>query len=116
MTRFKTGVRLVMISDSCNSGTNYRGIMTVPVNEQAIFRPVAGTPREEVEIKAQLIHIGGCRDGFTSAGYQQGGAFTIALCDAWHDGAFTGTFKDLHKKYANLSAQARSLSTMSTGR
>lgn len=102
LTKFKTGVRIVMISDSCNSGTNYRGRMTVPVNEKAIFMPVARTPREEVEIKAQLIHIGGCRDGFTSAGYQQGGAFTIALCNAWHDGAFTGTFKDLHEKICEL--------------
>ncbi|MBW2163245.1 MAG: caspase family protein [Deltaproteobacteria bacterium] len=104
LTRFKTGVRIVMISDSCNSGsgTNYRGRMTVPVNEQAIFRPVARTPREEPDIKAQLIHMGGCRDGFSSSGYQHGGAFTIALCEAWQDGAFAGTFKDLYKKICEL--------------
>ncbi|OEU77809.1 MAG: hypothetical protein BA865_12400 [Desulfobacterales bacterium S5133MH4] len=102
LTRFKAGVRMVMISDSCNSGTNYRGAMTVPVNEQAIFRPVARTPREEVDIKAQLIHLAGCRDGFTSAGYQHGGAFTIALCEAWQDGAFAGTYKNLHEKICEL--------------
>ena len=102
LTRFKAGVRIVMISDSCNSGTNYRGRMTVSVNEQAVFRPVARMPREEVDIKAQLIHLGGCRDGFTSAGYQHGGAFTIALCEAWQDGTFAGTFQDLHKKICEL--------------
>jgi hypothetical protein len=30
------------------------------------------------------------------------GAFTIALCEAWQNGAFAGTFQDPHKKrYAN---------------
>lgn len=45
---------------------------------------------------------GGCRDGFTSAGYQGGGAFTMALCEAWQSGAFNGTFEDLHKKICEL--------------
>ncbi len=102
LMRFKAGVRIVMISDSCNSGTNYRGLMTVPVNEQAIFRPVAKKRASEVEIRAQLIHLGGCRDGFTSSGYQHGGAFTIALCDAWNGGAFRGSYRDLHKKICKL--------------
>ena len=102
LMRFRSGVRVVMISDSCNSGSNYRGRMTIPVNENAIFRPLARSPKEDVDIKAQLIHLGGCRDGFTSAGYQHGGAFTIAMCEAWHDGAFNGSYKDLHKKICEI--------------
>ena len=100
--RFKAGVRLVMISDSCNSGTNYRLRMTVPVNEQAIFRPLARRAIRELSIDAQLIHIGGCRDGFGSAGYRHGGAFTIALCKAWEDGSFRGNFKDLHSRICDI--------------
>lgn len=100
--RFRAGVRLVMISDSCNSGTNYRHRMTVPVNEQAIFRPMARRLKRELSIDAQLIHLGGCRDGFGSAGYQHGGAFTIALCEAWEKGSFRGNFKDLHSRICDL--------------
>ena len=102
LAKFRSGVRLVMISDSCNSGTNYRGRMNVQVNEEGIFRPVARRSAREVSIKAQLIHLGGCRDGFTSSGYQGGGAFTIALCKAWQGGAFTGTFQDLHGRVCEL--------------
>lgn len=102
LTRFKSGVRAVMISDSCNSGTNYRGRMTVPVNNEAIFMPVARGSNERVNINAQLIHLGGCRDGFSSEGYQGGGAFTMALCRAWQNGTFTGTFEELHEKIREL--------------
>jgi hypothetical protein len=103
LTRFRPGVRVVMISDSCNSGSNYRGVMKINVNEDSIFRPVAKKlSRDEIQIEAQLIHLGGCRDGFTSAGYQGGGAFTMALCEAWRNGAFNGTFKDLHQKICEL--------------
>ena len=100
--RFRAGVRLVMISDSCNSGTNYRLRMTAPVNEQAIFKPLARRSTRELSIDAQLIHLGGCRDGFGSSGYQHGGAFTISLCEAWENGSFRGNFKDLHSRICDL--------------
>lgn len=102
LTKFESGVHIIMLSDSCNSGTNYKGRLTVPVNEEAIFRPVARKTEKAVNIKAQLIHLGGCRDGFGSAGYQKGGAFTMALCDAWGDGAFQGTLDDLHSTICEL--------------
>ena len=98
LTKFRSGVHTIMISDSCNSGTNYRGRKNVNVDEGAIFRPVARSPKREVDMKAQLIHLGGCRDGFTSAGYDGGGAFTMALCEAWNNGIFQGTLKDLHNE------------------
>ncbi len=102
LQRFRKDVRIVMISDSCNSGSNYRGIRTMPVKENSIFRPVANTSRDQFEINAQLIHFGGCRDGFTSAGYQGGGAFTIALCEAWNNGGFNGNYKALHTKICQV--------------
>lgn len=99
LSRFEEGVRLVMISDSCNSGTNYKSIKTISVNENTIFRPFSQkSVSRSTEMKAELIHFGGCRDGFGSSGYQNGGAFTMALCEAWQNGAFSGTFKELHTK------------------
>ncbi len=49
-----------------------------------------------------MIHFGGCRDGFTSAGYEHGGAFTVALCNAWNHGAFQGSYKDLYRRVVEL--------------
>ncbi|KAF5426136.1 MAG: caspase family protein [Candidatus Methanomarinus sp.] len=102
LTKFKSGVYIIMLSDSCNSGTNYRLRMTVPVNEEAIFRPMGRKGQKAIDMKAQLIHLGGCRDGFGSAGYQEGGDFTMALCNAWGDGAFQGTLGDLHSTICEL--------------
>lgn len=87
-TKFKTGVRLVMLSDSCNSGTNYRNLRTI---ERPT--PFKISPTTSSRMKAQMIHFGGCRDGSTSNGYQSGGAFTIALCDVWDGGNFSGNYK-----------------------
>jgi hypothetical protein len=55
--RFQPGVRIVMLSDSCNSGTNYRDVRDVftPTPMQALPQ---GT---RAVMQAQLIHFGGCR-------------------------------------------------------
>jgi hypothetical protein len=49
-----------------------------------------------------MIHMGGCRDGFGSAGYFGGGAFTIALCNAWQGGSFQGNYPRLHQQICDL--------------
>lgn len=89
--KFAQGVRIVMVSDSCNSGTNYRGLRTVRTQTPIVFGKVPG-------MKAQMIHYSGCRDGGTSAGYQQGGSFTMALCEVWDQGRFVGTYQQLYEK------------------
>ncbi len=93
------GARIVMISDSCNSGSNYRMAGTL-VNPTSII-PFSDKTVEN-QMKAQLIHYGGCRDGFPSSGYQGGGAFTTALCSAWANGAFDGDYQQLHQKAVSL--------------
>ncbi|MCP4344283.1 MAG: caspase family protein [Desulfobacterales bacterium] len=100
LKKFKSGVSIVMVSDSCNSGSNYRGWKNVTVKEDKIFRPIASKVKNE--INAQLIHLGGCRDGYTSSGYYGGGAFTVALCEAWNNGNFRGSYKELHNKICEL--------------
>ncbi len=93
------GTRLLMISDSCNSGTNYKMRGTV-LNSTPII-PIVDESVEQ-QIKAQLIHYGGCRDGFSSAGEEDGGVFTTALCNAWASGDFQGNYRQLLDKAASL--------------
>ena len=81
---FRPRVRIVMISDSCNSGSNYRGVRDVA---QVEARPML--VRSSDEIRAQMIHYSGCRDGGESIGYRTGGVFTMAFCSALANGADT---------------------------
>jgi len=64
------GVRVFFVSDTCNSGTNYRAVRSY---RKAIPRSFA----------AQMIHIGGCADGKSSFGDEQGGVMTTAMFDAY---------------------------------
>ncbi|MBT3786113.1 caspase family protein [bacterium] len=97
----REGVRLVMISDSCNSGTNYMARMGI--NFAAPETGEISIDKEErAEMKAQLIHFGGCQDGAVSAGYSSGGEFTASLCAAWDEGSFSGIYKDFHYEIVSL--------------
>lgn len=96
---FSEGVRMVMVSDSCNSGTNYRMLRNVPVPSPINFGDVPG-------MRAQMIHFSGCRDGFTSSGYQQGGAMTMALCRAWDGGHFAGNYQAFYEEISRRVAES----------
>ena len=67
---FQEGSRIVKVSDS-NSGTNCKN-RGVDLTHRSPIMPID----EELanEMQAQLIYNGGCRDGFSSAGYFGGGA------------------------------------------
>jgi uncharacterized caspase-like protein len=74
LAKLRPGVRCLFITDTCNSGSNYRG--------RAIERstPVEIT-RTPQGMAASLLHLGGCADGRSSYGSEQGGVFTLALLD-----------------------------------
>lgn len=73
----KKGVRIFYATDSCNSGTNFRG---VPVWGRG--SPVALSARVVKKFKGSMLHFGGCSDGRFSYGDDQGGVFTNALLDS----------------------------------
>lgn len=91
--QFQPDARIVMLSDSCNSGTNYRAIRDVFTPTP--IQPLSRTTRAVMQ--AQFIHMGGCRDGFTSTGLESGGVFTTALATTWKDGAFVGNYKTFYE-------------------
>jgi len=91
-TSFRAGVRLVMVSDSCNSGTNFRA-PDAPSTLAAPLRALGAAP-----MQAEMIHLGGCRDGHDASAFRAGGAFTLALCEVWAGGAFTGSYPQLFEQ------------------
>lgn len=95
--RFRPGVRIVMISDSCHSETSSRNVtktrFDVPLDLKMSAR--RGQRRSEDDMKTTLLHLAGCRDEGESEGLSYGGAFTVALRNVWDDGDFSGSYRDL---------------------
>jgi metacaspase-1 len=91
--RFAEGVRIFTLSDSCNSGTVFKS----PLPEYLI-----GTPDNSIEVidemVAELIHMSGCRDGYTSDGGMEGSAFTNAFVQVWNNGGNNCTYPVFHKR------------------
>ena len=77
-----SGIRVWMITDTCNSGTNYRGVH----DYAAGVRSRSLTPKSSILNPPCLLHWGGCGDGQSSFGSDQGGTFTTALVDAYAPG------------------------------
>jgi len=65
-------VRVVFVTDTCNSGTNYRG----PASMRAAIREARAN--NDKPIVCRVIHIGGCADGHSSEGGSLGGNLTLA--------------------------------------
>lgn len=93
---FRKGVRIVMITDCCNSETNFRNRITHPrANESSKLDHLAEKLVDESDMKAMMIHIGACADGDTAAGFKKGGLFTQTIKKILDKNAFKGTYKML---------------------
>jgi len=120
---FAAGVRIVVFSDSCHSGSVTRG---GPAQSD---RPVRAMPRGSVyqiykaresfyneiqdrikaegekEVKASIRLLSACQDDQEASGGEENGAFTAALKRAWNGGAFSGDYRQFHDAIkAELSA------------
>lgn len=73
LSLFPAGARVAFITDSCNSGSNYRA----PADWAGVVE--ARRSRRRGAVKCQFIHIGGCGDGESSFGGAGGGVATTAL-------------------------------------
>lgn len=73
----KAGQQMLFISDSCNSGTQYRG-MRIRRSTPIRVAPVLLTPGAPA-VEYGLFWFAGCADGRSSYGDDQGGEWTEAL-------------------------------------
>jgi hypothetical protein len=81
LRKIPKGIRVIHITDTCNSGTNYRNIPRTLAKEykDKYFRP-RQTRRLPEELSCDFVHFGGCDDGETSKGnVTYGGIFTYTL-------------------------------------
>jgi metacaspase-1 len=113
LSAFNADVRVVVLSDSCHSGSVVRKMPgrtvrargTPPVIQRAVLATHhdlyeairAETPaREDITVDASVILISGCQDDEPSMEVDGHGVFTAALLEIWNGGSFRGDYPELH--------------------
>ena len=123
-SQFKPGVRIVMISDSCHSGTVSRAVHGEPNlgdlthdvrhmpssvagrtydQNQAFYDPILSSLHLDASrdnIEASVLLISGCMDNQTSLDGFRNGLFTSNLLRVWNGGKFTGGYRSFRNQIA----------------
>lgn len=125
-SRFKDGVKILMVSDSCHSGTvsrvmtkegklvdatpaaGTRGIKKGPAiyeKNRAVYAKVPVTEKNIAKgtgIKATVILLSGCQDNQTSLDGKRNGLFTEKLLKVYNKNTFEGNYAGLLTKILKL--------------
>lgn len=126
--RFKSGVRILVFSDSCHSGTVSREMpvfLRANAGEDPPKRPRLMPPdvalrtykrhkklydgiqaalpgSEKTRLKATVLLISGCQDNQTSSDGDRNGLFTEKLRKVWAGGRFKGGYRNFRDKISAL--------------
>lgn len=119
-SKFKSGVRILMLSDSCHSGTVARtmlpdGTLVEPIPDEKnrlmkkgpeVYKKFKSLYDNDVsdseknigktsKINASVILLSGCQDNQTSLDGDKNGLFTEKLLKVYNKGKFTGNYAGL---------------------
>lgn len=118
-SEFEPGVRILIMSDSCHSGTVSRGGPIRPPQRSATarcmppesVRPIYvarradydriqdETPQvNEEDVQASILLLAACQDQQEADGDAFHGFFTQAVLDVWDNGKFEGNYEDFFAK------------------
>ncbi len=117
-TQFAKGVRILVVADSCHSGSATRaghkvdvdrkkaGIRELPTRTaQAIYEGnkekydnIQNNLSKRRRPKASRILISACQDHQLAGGGAKNGQFTAALKEVWRNGKFAGNYEDLSRE------------------
>ena len=120
--KFQAGVRILVLSDSCHSGTVTRAVpdfiadgprpraMPRSVGEKvekahsALYRSIqaAHPGAEKARVRASILLISGCMDNQFSMDGEKNGAFPGTLKKVWAGGRFTGAYRKFRDKIVSL--------------
>jgi len=122
-SRFKAGVRIFVLPDTCHSGTATRGLLFTLAGNNGTGQPVYRSldphiasntfnrfqhlysglkyhiARDiESQVDASVLLISACQDQQLAYDGPVDGAFTTKLVEVWNEGAFRGSYKDFHRQ------------------